>query len=199
MGFRLLPKGTEEAVFKPVPEGWLYKAYNPWVFGLSLTYLVTEAQKPAIAARIRMSRYATIIAAVVVVWLVMAASAKYPWLLSLTPKALVAWGALLLVVLAVCAVGDWLITRSVVRGLPRTTQKIGMGDMWRSMGRSMSTTALAFFTVFCTFAAVANLYIALAEAQTLAWLGAPFMALLAIFYGTMLIAKLRAKPVAGEG
>src|SRR5262249_12517209 len=56
MGFRLLPAGLEEAQFKRVPEGWLFTSIGPWVCGPSRTCLVNDAQKPALAARVRRAR-----------------------------------------------------------------------------------------------------------------------------------------------
>src|SRR5215813_6250412 len=57
MPFRLLPAGLEEAQFKRIPEGWLFTTVNPWLFAPRRTYVVSDAQKPAIAARIRHARY----------------------------------------------------------------------------------------------------------------------------------------------
>jgi hypothetical protein len=39
------------AVFKRVPDGFIFRAPNPWMFGRARHYLVNEAQKAAIAAR----------------------------------------------------------------------------------------------------------------------------------------------------
>jgi len=36
--------------FKPVPEGYVFRAPNPWIFGPADHYLVSEAQRDAIAA-----------------------------------------------------------------------------------------------------------------------------------------------------
>jgi hypothetical protein len=56
--FRLMPIGVEEAHFKRVPEGWLFAAPRPWwLFGPRPTYLLTDTEKPALAARIRLNRY----------------------------------------------------------------------------------------------------------------------------------------------
>jgi hypothetical protein len=40
----------ESVLFKPVPEGYVYQAPNPWVFGRMRRYIVSEAQKAALLA-----------------------------------------------------------------------------------------------------------------------------------------------------
>jgi hypothetical protein len=49
-------RGVEEGQFERVPEGWIFVSWNPWIVGPRWSYLVSEAQKPAIAARIRQWR-----------------------------------------------------------------------------------------------------------------------------------------------
>ena len=49
-------EGAEEAAFKPVAGGYLFQAPNPWPFGRSSAYLVNEAQKATLAARLRRMR-----------------------------------------------------------------------------------------------------------------------------------------------
>jgi hypothetical protein len=43
----------EEMSFKRVPEGWVYRAPNPWLLGRSRYYLVSEKQKSEIAGHHR--------------------------------------------------------------------------------------------------------------------------------------------------
>ena len=45
--------GMEEMSFKRVPEGWVYRAPNPWLLGRSRYYLVSEKQKSDIAGHHR--------------------------------------------------------------------------------------------------------------------------------------------------
>jgi hypothetical protein len=45
--------GMEEMSFKRVPEGWVYRVPNPWLFGRSRYYLVSEKQKSEIAGHHR--------------------------------------------------------------------------------------------------------------------------------------------------
>lgn len=45
--------GMEELSFKRVPEGWVYRAPNPWLLGRSRYYLVSEKQKSEIAGHHR--------------------------------------------------------------------------------------------------------------------------------------------------
>ena len=58
LSFRLLPVGVENQYFKLTEEGWVFGAPSAWiVFGSRPTYLVTDAQRTALATRIRLGRY----------------------------------------------------------------------------------------------------------------------------------------------
>ena len=41
-------EAANQASFKPVPEGFIFQAPNPWVFGWPHYYVVSETQKAAI-------------------------------------------------------------------------------------------------------------------------------------------------------
>ncbi len=45
--------GMEEMSFKRVPDGWVYRAPNPWLFGSGRYYLLNEKQKSEITGRHR--------------------------------------------------------------------------------------------------------------------------------------------------
>src|SRR4051812_11226659 len=51
--FRWLPRGIEENYFKPVPGGWLVAVKRP--HGSNWNHVVSDAQKPIIAARLRLA------------------------------------------------------------------------------------------------------------------------------------------------
>jgi len=48
--------GMEEMSFKRVPEGWVYRAPNPWLFGRGRYYLLNEKQKSEVAGHHRRGR-----------------------------------------------------------------------------------------------------------------------------------------------
>jgi hypothetical protein len=64
----IVPKGTEEAFFKPAPGGWVYSAANPWVIGPRKIYLVNDTQKATLAERIRQGRPLRLLALVPLLW-----------------------------------------------------------------------------------------------------------------------------------
>ena len=194
--FRLLPAGLEEAQFKRVPEGWLFTTANPWVFAPRRTYLVSDAQKPAIAARVRRGRYIRVILLVPMVVLLVAAFIMVPSLLDF--RSVATWlvlGAFVVVFTIAIVVGDHLAVRPLLRDVPRSSQKIIMTDMLRRQGEAMSVRALVIFTLIFLVAGVANTYQALTSVRgnPFAAIGAIIFALFAIAFAGMLVAKLRAR------
>src|SRR4029077_16985264 len=109
-GFRLLPRGIEENHFKAVPGGWLVAVKRP--FGSDWNHLVSDAQKPTIAARVRLAiglRY-TLFVGFTLVAIMGAGRSETP---------LVVFG--LLLAFSACR---YLATRSVLRDLPLTSETI---------------------------------------------------------------------------
>src|SRR5882724_1540227 len=144
MQFRLLPAGLEEGQFKRIPEGWLFTTVNPWLLAPRRTYLVSDAQKPAIAARVRRARFLRVPAMLAMIALMVAAIVMNPALLTMLKTsslmgALIigAFGVLTGAAILAC---DHLAVRSLLRDLPRSSQKIGYVDMMRSQSKAMSTT-----------------------------------------------------------
>jgi len=175
-GLRLLPRGIEENYFKAVPGGWLGAVKRP--FGSDWNHLVSDAQKPTIAARVRLAigaRYALFVVFSLVA--IMGAGR------SETP--LVVFGLLL----AFNACG-YLATRSVLRDLPLTSETITSRHQMRRRADAMSVSALAGLMVICLAAAVG----VVAALQTFAvivvfavWLGA------AIYWLRLLTIKLHTR------
>jgi hypothetical protein len=129
-GFRLLPAVLEEAQFKRVPEGWLFTTASPWVFAPRRTYLVREAQKPAIAARVRRGRVIRLILLVPMLLLLAAAFVIVPSLLNF--RSVETWlvlGAFVVVLTIPITVSDYLTVRPLLRDIPRSSQKIRLSDM----------------------------------------------------------------------
>ncbi|HEY6994758.1 MAG TPA: hypothetical protein VH397_13670 [Xanthobacteraceae bacterium] len=59
--------GMEELSFKRVPDGWVYRAPNPWLLGPARYYLLNEARKSEVASRHRRAWRFTFFAIVAVV------------------------------------------------------------------------------------------------------------------------------------
>src|SRR5262245_23830074 len=199
MPFRFLPAGLEEAQFKRIPEGWLFTTVNPWLFAPRRTYVVSDAQKPAIAARIRHARYLRVPVMFAMMALMVAAIVMNPALLiMLRTSSLIgalvigSFGVLTGAAIMAC---DHLSVRSLLRDLPRSSQRIGYIEMMRSQGKAMSTTAIATFAVLLALCAGGQIYLALTSLRT-DWLvvisGTACAALAASFVG-MLVVQMRTR------
>jgi hypothetical protein len=174
-GFRLLPRGIEENYFKAVPGGWLVAVKRP--FGSDWNHFVSDAQKPTLAARLRLAivvRY-TLFIGLSLVAIIGAGRSETP---------LAVFGLLL----AFNACG-YLSARSVLRDLPLTSETVTSRDQMRSRADAMSVGALVSFMVICLTAAVG----VVAALQTFAiivvfavWLG------VAIYWLRLLAIKLHA-------
>ena len=194
MPVRLLPAGFEEAQFKQVPEGWLFTTVNPWVFGPRRTYLVSAEQKPAIAARVRRARYLRLLVIVPMMLLMGAALVTNPNLL-MAPSVgtAIVFAVFMGMVAAAITACDHLCVRSLLRDVPRSSQKIGLREMMWNQSKAMSVKALVIFTAIFLFAATANTVQALSAPRggMVVALGAVVFALFALGFIIMLIAKLR--------
>ena len=187
--FRLLPRGVEGQYFKAVPEGWLFGAPRPWLtFGPRPTYLVTNAQKAGLAARIRLSRYIRLLLAIPLV-------ATTPlWMdlvrgLSLLGNTLLVLGAYLVVVHLL----EHLMTRSLLADLPQARERMTTAEMLREQSAAMSFRSLAMLGGFFGLATVLSL-LALSfrmpvEQDLLSYI-ALFSGFLSILWLGMLITKL---------
>ncbi len=198
---RLLPAGIEEAQFKREPDGWLFTTANPWIFGRRWTYLITDMQKPALAARVRRARYVRLLVMVTTMALLMAVLMMVPSLLR-SPGlgiALVLAG-FVVVVSGMIFVGDYLTVRSLLQGVPRTTRKFSQRDMMRTQYEAMSVRSLWIFAAIFVLATLTNLagWMASPRASVFALLGVAFSGLFAALFSGMLIAKLRARRKAQE-
>jgi hypothetical protein len=195
MQVRLLPAGLEEAQFKQVLEGWLFTTVNPWVFGPRRTYLVSNAQKPAIAARVRRARHLRLLVIVPIMLLMGAALVMNPNLLMApSVETAIVFAMFMGIVAAAITACDHLCVRSLLRDVPRSSQKIGLGEMMWNQSKAMSVKALVIFTTIFLLAATANTVQALTGLRggMVVALGAIVFALFAAGFIVMLIAKLRA-------
>jgi hypothetical protein len=192
--FRSLRAALEEAQFKRVPEGWLFTTANPLVFAPPRTYLVSDAQKPAIAARVRRSRHIRLILLVLMLLLLIAAFIAFPPLLNpRSVEAWLIWGVVILTFTIASAVSDHLIVGPLLRDVPRSSHKIGLTGILRRQSEPMSVKALAIVTLTFLICAMAQTYNAFTSgAAALMAISVIAFAWLAFVSGGILIARLRA-------
>ncbi len=195
MTMRLIPTGVEENQFKRIPEGWLFTTANPWIVGSRPTYIVSDAQKPAVAAGVRRARYLGVVLSLVMAMLQASVYFTVPSLLD--SRSLAAWlelGGFVIVFMIAGAICNGLIMRPLLRDLPRTSQKMSQVDKLRSQSEAMSIRALSILTLLLALAAAANILITFtaSNASLFAAVGAILCAAAALVFFGMLIAKLRA-------
>jgi hypothetical protein len=143
-GFRLMPRGLEAAYFKRVPQGWVFAAPRPWwLFGPRPTYLLTDTQKAAVAARVRLNRYLRAPWIAVAVGLALLVQREAPGWLNRDSILLFA----LLWVVAVNACEN-LTMRRLVAGLPPAAEKISVTDMLTHQTRGASVKTLTALGLF---------------------------------------------------
>lgn len=148
--FRLLPLGVERQYFKQVPEGWLFGAPRPWLaFGRRPTYLATDAQKVALANRIRMSRYVRLLLAIP---LLATTPLWFNLVRSLGPfdNAMLVLGLYLLSVHFV----EYLMIRPFLAGLPLAAERMTVANMLRQQSTAMSISSQAILGGFFGLASV---------------------------------------------
>jgi hypothetical protein len=154
MTIRLIPRGVEEAQFKSVPEGWTFTAKSPWIFGPRRFYLVSEAQKPVIAARVRGGIYVRTVLSIAMVPLLIAAHIAVPSLQD--SHAAAAWLGMIGFVamfVATASACEHLILRPLLRDLPRTPGNFTTVEMLRRQSEAMSIRTLSTMTLLCAVAA----------------------------------------------
>ena len=199
MSFHLLPNGLEEAQFKRVPEGWLFTTVSPWILAPRRTYLVSDAQKPAIAERVRRGRYLRFAVILALMALMALGIIMNPAVLALV-KTFSFTGAIifaLFVVLTVAAITvcDYLNIRLLIRDLQRSSRKIGHADMMQSQAQAMSASAIAIFASLFVVATAGKTYEALTSASGnwMAAIAAACFAPFALAFIGMLVLKLRSR------
>jgi hypothetical protein len=197
MSFHLLPNGLEEAQFKRVPEGWLFSTVSPWIFAPRRTYLITDAQKPAIAGRVRRARYLRLLVILLLLAVMSIGIIMNPAVLMLV-RTFSLTGAIIFasfVVLTVAAITvcDFLTIRPLIRNLPRSSRKIGHADRIQCQAQAMSAPAIAIFASLFVVATAGKTYEALTSASGnwMAAIAAACFAPFALAFIGMLVLKLR--------
>jgi hypothetical protein len=197
MRFRLLPTGLEEVMFKQIPEGWLFTTVSPWLFARRRTYIVSDAQKPAIAKRVRRGRYIRVILSLLFAPLTVLAIIEDPSLMNThAPRAWVMFGLLSLAFVVLISVSDYLNIQPLLRNVPRTTQKIRTSDMLKTQSRALSVRALAMFTALFAVGAIVNIGAAYMDGDAFVGVSGAILTVFTLVGGWTLVAKPRAKPAA---
>ena len=136
--------GMEEMSFKRVPEGWVYRAPNPWLLGRSRYYLVSEKQKSEIAGHHRRMWLFLLLGIAVIAAvgapLTLAGFDDQQVVLSL------ATAALLGLIVGFVA-NAWLCRtiRPIIADLPPTTQRITQSEVLNTQIAVFSRGYLLFF------------------------------------------------------
>ena len=136
--------GMEEMSFKRVPEGWVYRAPNPWLLGRSRYYLVSEKQKSEIAGHHRRMWLFLLLGIAVVAAvgapLTLAGFDDQQVVLSLATAALLG-----LIVGFVANAWLWWTIRPIIADLPPTTQRIAQSEVLNTQIAVFSRGYLLFF------------------------------------------------------
>lgn len=200
MGIRSLLMGgrLEEISFKQTPDGWIFQAPSLLTpFGHGTHYLVSDAQKEAIAARLRRIWVWTLVLIVVLAapaGAIMNNDLRIPLLEGAVAKALVYGG---LVVLLACGMVLWqvLAVRPLLAGARPTTERISLADRFRRQAAVTSTAHAIFTTVTLSvlFAfAIMSLIAAESRMELLGWgLCGAVLGGLAFYSWAVLVLKLR--------
>jgi hypothetical protein len=135
--------GMAEMPFKPVPEGWVYGAPNPWLFGSRQYYVVTDEQKSALASELRRTWRLLFVAMIVVI------GAMVPMVLSaLVQHPFAGFAAAMLVGLVLGAAFNAYLYRKIqpaIAGLTPTTQRITQGEAFGIQVSVFSRRYILFF------------------------------------------------------
>jgi len=136
--------GMEEMSFKRVPEGWVYRAPNPWLLGRSRYYLVSEKQKSEIAGHHRRMWLFLLLGIAVIAAvgapLTLAGFDEQQVVLSLATAALLG-----LIVGFVANAWLWRTIRPIIADLPPTTQRIAQSEVLNTQIAVFSRGYLLFF------------------------------------------------------
>ena len=171
-----------------MPEGWLFGAPRPWLtFRPRPSYLVTDAQKSALGARIRLSRYLRLLLAIPLV------AATPLWMelvrgLSLLGNTLLVLSFYLILVHLL----EYLMIRPILADLQRASQCITVAEMLRQQSAAMSFRSQAILSGFFGFATILSvmcLALGVSIDQDMLRYMARFSGAFCILWLVMLIAK----------
>jgi hypothetical protein len=136
--------GMEEMSFKRVPEGWVYRAPNPWLFGSGRYYLLDEKQKSEVAGHHRRMWLFLLLA----IFAIAAAGAPMTFAGFDDQHVVASLATAALVGLIVGFVANaWLYRtiRPIIAGLPLTTQRITQSEVLNTQIAVFSREYMLFF------------------------------------------------------
>jgi hypothetical protein len=134
--------GAKSALFKAVPDGWVFRSPNPWVFGDTPHYLVNDVQKAEIEAIIvprRPGVVGALLVAGIVAWVIVVTT--FMWALTghkdPTPGDIGVMVILILIpLLALLPIAGFVQRRRlrpVLSGAPLTTERISYGEVLQNV------------------------------------------------------------------
>jgi hypothetical protein len=204
----------QSVLFKQVPGGYVFQQPNPWVFGRSSRYLVSEAQKAALLAIIMPRRpilKAVVILAGILLWVVAVAAA----MAFFGHEEPTASDVVVMIVLTVVPMFAALVValqrnlrrmRSIIADAPRTEERITNGEVRRAMANAMSLKRVLLIGAMWTFTCSMQVFILVirnarhplfSDAQSFVNLFAAIMAAgLAVHYLVIALRKVRQRKVA---
>ena len=156
--------GWQEICFKRVPEGWIFRAPNPWILGLHRHYLVSENQKTEIIAFCNQVNWRFVI--VVGVFAVFF-TAVLVLALSLVPSQT----KFLVMIVFSFIIGYlintyfWWTLRPLLVDVPRTTERITWGDRLRAWAAVMPIRQLIFCAIVLAILLALSAYLTLASGR----------------------------------
>jgi hypothetical protein len=161
------------------------------------TYLVSDAQKPAIAERVRRGRYLRLVVILLLMALMAVGIIMNPVVLMLVKTfsltGAIVFASFVVMTVAAITVCDYLNIRPLIGDLPRSSRKIGHADMMQSQVQAMSAPAIAIFASLFVVATAGKTYEAFSSASGnwMAAVAAACFAPFALAFISMLVVKLR--------
>jgi hypothetical protein len=147
----MVDQGIEEGVFKQVSEdAWLFKAPRPWLVGPAPHYVVNDAQKAAIATRLRWSKRISIVMVYIFLVILGFIAVRIPEI-----PLEVAWYCAVPVLIVLVFGGRYLAIRPLIAGLPRSRDRITFSEQTRRVAAHTSLTrSIVIFTLLAALAAL---------------------------------------------
>ena len=177
---RRLGASTARSLFKPAPDGWIFRAPTPWVLGSRPHYLVDETQKARIEAMLGTSHtvaYLLMLSATI-------AFALYVWVPAirrnmppLSPDGMMVFALATLVIPFLQNLYHCIAVRRVIRHAPPTADKIALAERLK--------LPASFFPAWFLYVSLAVYFLFLAFATHQAFTGKA-----TIFYSFTVIAIL---------
>jgi len=148
--------GWQDVCFKRVPEGWIFRAPHPWIFGRHRHYLVNQNQKTEIIAFYSHVSWRSIIVAGL---FAVVFAAVLAFALSLVPSRTTFFVMIVFSFLVGYLINTyfWLALRPLLASAPPTTERLTTSELLRARAAMLSLPQLIFFTLLfaasCAFLA----------------------------------------------